>query len=253
MIRSAQRSLSARSPSDRQSDHPGWNWHRSRSASPAGPHDGQRGWTCHHDAPARQRLPTRIQHAQVRFSWTSVHSSTKLPTSRNATQTAGQRSTTPLGQEEPEFHPASPSWPRSLLTPPQLHSAAGPMFLSRSRSKPEPSTPREWPLQRCDQGDYSQRLTRVPISSDQGHVFVDRDRHEPGLLLKNEIWRRTRQGTISLRRWISFSLGLSKIYQHPQPPSRKKAADHWFCDSCKGSLSRQHHGAGQEICIMSFS
>ena len=79
MIRSAQCSLSARNPSDRQSDHPGWNWHRSRSASPAGPHDGRRGWTCHHDAPERQRPPTRIQHAQVRFSWTSVHSSTKTP------------------------------------------------------------------------------------------------------------------------------------------------------------------------------
>src|SRR5208283_3041647 len=91
-----------------------------------------------------------------------------------------------------------------------------------------PSTPREWPLQRCDQGDYSQRLTRVPISSDQGHVLVDRDHHEPRLLLKNEIWRRTRQGTTSLRRWLSFSLGLSKMYQHRQPPSRKKAADRSF-------------------------
>ena len=79
MIRSARCSLSARNPSDRQSDHPGWNWHRSRSASPAGPHDAQRGWTCHHVARERQRLPTRIQHAQVRFSWTSVHSSTKTP------------------------------------------------------------------------------------------------------------------------------------------------------------------------------
>ena len=178
----------------------------------------------------------------------------KLPTSRNATRNSRStllHSVGPGGTRIPPgiaflasvtSHPAAASFGRGAH-----------VSMSRSRSKPEPSTPREWPLQRCDQGDYSQRLTRVPISSDQGHVFVDRDHHEPRLLLKNEIWRRTRQGTTSLRRWISFSLGLSKIYQHPQPPSRKKAADHWFCDSCKGSLSRQHHGAGQEIYIMSFS
>src|SRR5271157_5004101 len=102
--------------------------------------------------------------------------------------------------------------------------------MSRSRTTPEPSTARKWPLQRCDLGDYSQRLTRVPISSDQGHVFVDRDHHEPEFLLNNEIWRRTRQGTTSLRQWISFSLGLSKMYQHRQSPSRKKNANRPFSE-----------------------
>ena len=196
MIRSARCSLSARSPSDRQSDHPGWNWHRSRSASPAGPHDGWRGWTCHHDAPERQRPPTRIQHAQVRFSWTSVHSSTKTPHEQKR-DPKSQVNAPPLrwARRNPNstwhrlpglahFSPFAASFGRGAH-----------VSMSRSRSKPEPSIPREWPLQRCDQANYSQRLTRVPISSDQGHVFVDRDHHEPGLLLKNEICRRTRQGT----------------------------------------------------------
>jgi hypothetical protein len=71
--------LSDQSQSDRRFVHLGWNWRRSRSASPAGPHDGQRGLTCHHDGLGQRRLPTQTQHAQVRFSWTSVHSSTKTP------------------------------------------------------------------------------------------------------------------------------------------------------------------------------
>jgi hypothetical protein len=41
----------------------------------------------------------------------------KLPTSRNATQTTGPRSTNPLGRKEPEFPPATPSWPRSTRFP----------------------------------------------------------------------------------------------------------------------------------------
>src|SRR5208337_3736680 len=214
MIRSAQCSLSARNPSDRQSDHPGWNWHRSRSASPAGPHDGRRGWTCHHDAPERQRPPTRIQHAQVRFSWTSVHSSTKTP-HKQKRHPKQQVNAPPLrwARRNPNstrhrlpglghFSPAAASFDRGANVP-----------LSRSRPKPEPSISREWSVSWCDPGDYSQRPPRVPISSVQGYVFVDRDHNEPGLLLKNEISRRTQQGTTSRRRWISLSLGLSKLYQ----------------------------------------
>ena len=71
--------LSVRSQCDRRSDPLGWSWRRSRSASRAGRHDGPRELTCHHDAPGRQPLPIQIQSAQVRVSWTSVHSSTKTP------------------------------------------------------------------------------------------------------------------------------------------------------------------------------
>ncbi len=196
MIRSAQCSLSARNPSDRQSDHPGWNWHRSRSASPAGPHDGRRGWTCPHDAPERQRPPTRIQHAQVRFSWTSVHSSTKTPhkQKRNPKQ---QVNAPPL-----RWARRNPNSTRHRLP------GLGHFSPRRSFIRPRGQCPVEpvWTKTRtvnlsrvavlwCDPGDYSQRPPRVPISSVQGCVFVDRDHNEPGLLLKNEISRRTRQST----------------------------------------------------------
>ena len=71
--------LSARYPRDRSPDHYGSNSRKSRSAFPAGPHDGPHESTCRHDAPGPQRLPTQNQHAQVQSSWTSVHSSTKTP------------------------------------------------------------------------------------------------------------------------------------------------------------------------------
>ena len=99
MIRSDQARcrLSDRSPCDRRSDPLGWSWRRSRSASPAGPHDGPHELTCHHDAPGRQRLPIQIQSAQVRVSWTSVHSSTKTPhEQKRDPESSGQRSTTPF-------------------------------------------------------------------------------------------------------------------------------------------------------------
>ena len=199
MIRSSRDAASSAStPSDRQSDHPGWNWHRSRSASLAGPHDDQRRVDCHHDAPERQRLPTRIQHAQVRFSWTSVHSSTKTP---------HEQKRDPKSQvNAPPLHWArgNPNSTRHRLpgfghlSPRRNFIRQGPMsHQNRSRSKPEPlifaSGHTSW---RCDHGDSFQRSPRVPISSDQGHVFVDRDHNKPGLLLKNEIWRRTRQARL---------------------------------------------------------
>ncbi len=78
-VRPAWLSLSARRPSDRRSGPLEWNWRRSQSTCPARPPDGRHGLTCHRDALWPQRLPTQIQHAQVRLSWTSVHSSTKTP------------------------------------------------------------------------------------------------------------------------------------------------------------------------------
>lgn len=111
----------------------------------------------------------------------------KLPTSRNATRNS--RSTL--------HHSVGPGGTRippgiaflASVTPHPAAASLGPganVSLSRSRSRPELSISRERTPWRCDHGDCSQRLPRVPISSDQGHVFVDRDHHEPGLL-KNEI------------------------------------------------------------------
>jgi len=122
--------------------------------------------------------------------------------------------------------------------------------MSRSRSRPETPVPLDWPLQRCDRGDYDRRRLQVPISSDQGHLFVDRDHHEPGLFLKNEIWRRTRHSTTSRRRWISFLLGLSKMYQHPQSPSRKKVVDHPFSGFRSRLVLSPHHHEHQASYIL---
>ena len=119
-------SLSARLQSDRRPGHRVWSWHRSQSAFPAGRHDGPPGLTCHHDAPEPQCPPTQNQYAQVRSSCASIHSSTKTPTSRNATpEVRGQRSTNHSRRAEPEFSPASPSWLRSLTFPGQIQFAAG--------------------------------------------------------------------------------------------------------------------------------
>ena len=67
----------------------------------------------HRDEPGRRPRPIQTHHAKVRFSWNSIRSSDKTPTRRNATQIRGPRSTIPLGQEEPKFLPARPSWHRS--------------------------------------------------------------------------------------------------------------------------------------------
>jgi hypothetical protein len=175
----------------------------------------------------------------------------KLPTSRNATRNSRStphHSVGPGGTRIPPgiaflasvtSHPATASFDRGANVP-----------FSRSRPKPEPSISREWSLSWCDHGDYSQRLPRVPISSVQGDVFVDRDHNEPGLLLKNEISRRTRQSTTSRRRWISLSLGLSRLYQPRQSTSRKKAGDRSFSDFCRRPVLPPHQHEGHRSYIL---
>jgi hypothetical protein len=83
----------------------------------------------------------------------------KLPTSRNATRNRGSTLHHSIGPGEPEFHPASPSWLRSLLTPPQFHSAGrhNPIepFAINTRTGTLSRAPTL--LSQCDQGDSSQR------------------------------------------------------------------------------------------------
>lgn len=80
-----------------------------RSAFRARPHGGRHDSSERRGARARRPRPTQTLHAKVRFSWISLRSSNKTPTSRNATQTTGPRSTIPLDRVEPKFRPARPS------------------------------------------------------------------------------------------------------------------------------------------------
>ena len=77
--------LSDPSPCDRRSDPLGWNWRRSRSASPGGPPDGRHVLTCHHDAPGDSASPFKSRVHRCGFLGLRFIHRQKLPTSRNAT------------------------------------------------------------------------------------------------------------------------------------------------------------------------
>jgi hypothetical protein len=102
--------LSVRCRSDRMFVRPGWNWRRLPSAFPAVPPVGPLDLTCRHDGRGRRPPPTQTQCAQVWTSWTSVRSSTKLPTSRNATFEQVHAPPLPWAGGNPNSTSASPSW-----------------------------------------------------------------------------------------------------------------------------------------------